>query len=140
VELDLPPWTLAHDVDLRRWLFGFGAGIRIEQPLALRQELLQRCHDVLALHGQPPAELGERAGAGGEMAAGAGPRAGGGAGPRMESAIAADAEIPPEADAEVLPEAVGRDAPGTQDSAAAAADAAPSQPTPPFFPNRWRRG
>jgi predicted kinase len=56
VELDLPPWTLAHDVDLRRWLFGFGAGIRIEQPSALRQELLRRCQDVLVLHGQPPAD------------------------------------------------------------------------------------
>jgi hypothetical protein len=74
VELDLPPWTLAHDVDLRRWLFGFGAGIRIEQPLALRQELLRRCQDVLVLHGQP------------------------------------------------------------------AADQASSEPSPRYFPNRWRRG
>ena len=53
VELDLPPWTLARDVDLRRWLFGFGAGIRIEQPEALRQELLERCRAVMALHGEP---------------------------------------------------------------------------------------
>ena len=60
VELDLPPWTLAHDVDLRRWLFGFGAGIRIEQPTALRQELLQRCQQVLAVHGQPAADLQAR--------------------------------------------------------------------------------
>ena len=35
VELDLPRWTIASDVDLRNWLFGFGAGIRIEQPAEL---------------------------------------------------------------------------------------------------------
>ena len=29
VELDLPIWTLAEDVDLRTWLFAFAAGIRI---------------------------------------------------------------------------------------------------------------
>ncbi len=55
VELDLPRWTLARDVDLRRWLFGFGAGVRIEQPTALRHELLDRCRAVLALHGEPVA-------------------------------------------------------------------------------------
>ncbi len=51
VEFDLPRWTLASDIDLRNWLFGFGAGIRIEQPLALRQEWMQRCQEVLAVHG-----------------------------------------------------------------------------------------
>ena len=29
VELDLPPWTVAADIDLRSWLFAFGGGIRI---------------------------------------------------------------------------------------------------------------
>ena len=38
VELDLPSWTVERDVDLRNWLFGFGAGIRIEAPVALREE------------------------------------------------------------------------------------------------------
>ena len=38
VELDLPSWTVERDVDLRNWLFGFGAGIRIEAPAALREE------------------------------------------------------------------------------------------------------
>jgi hypothetical protein len=38
VELDLPSWTVEHDVDLRNWLFGFGAGIRIEAPAALLEE------------------------------------------------------------------------------------------------------
>jgi predicted kinase len=51
VELDLPLWTLASDVDLRTWLFAFGAGIRIEQPEAMRRELIQRCRDSLAVHG-----------------------------------------------------------------------------------------
>ena len=32
VELDLPPWTVERDIDLRNWLFGFGAGIRIDSP------------------------------------------------------------------------------------------------------------
>ena len=48
VELDLPPWTVARDVDLRSWLFAFGGGIRIEQPEVLRQELVERCQDTLA--------------------------------------------------------------------------------------------
>lgn len=51
IELDLPHWTLASDVDLRTWLFAFGAGIRIEQPEGLRQELIQRCRDSLSVHG-----------------------------------------------------------------------------------------
>jgi predicted kinase len=38
VELDLPSWTIARDVDLRNWLFGFGAGIRIESPAELALE------------------------------------------------------------------------------------------------------
>jgi predicted kinase len=50
VELDLPSWTLAADIDLRTWLYGFGEGIRIEQPVALRQELLQRCRAMLQVH------------------------------------------------------------------------------------------
>jgi predicted kinase len=38
VELDLTLCTIAQDVDLRNWLFGFGAGIRIEQPTELALE------------------------------------------------------------------------------------------------------
>jgi predicted kinase len=53
VELDLPVWTLQQDVDLRNWLFGFGAGIRIESPQALRQELVERAQQVLAIHQEP---------------------------------------------------------------------------------------
>jgi len=56
IELDLPLWTLACDVDLRTWLFAFGAGIRIEQPEAMRQELMQRCRDSLAVHGAEVAD------------------------------------------------------------------------------------
>ncbi len=47
VELDLPPWTVAADIDLRGWLFAFGGGIRIESPQALRQELVDRCREAL---------------------------------------------------------------------------------------------
>ena len=61
VELDLPPWTVAADIDLRSWLFSFGGGIRIESPEVLRQELVQRCQQALEANGeqgapsQPPA-------------------------------------------------------------------------------------
>ena len=54
VELDLPPWTVAADIDLRSWLFAFGGGIRIEQPDVLRQELLQRCQEAMAANGGQP--------------------------------------------------------------------------------------
>jgi len=47
VELDLPPWTVAADIDLRSWLFAFGGGIRIESPDALRQELVDRCREAI---------------------------------------------------------------------------------------------
>jgi predicted kinase len=52
VELDLPPWTVAADIDLRSWLFAFGGGIRIESPDALRQELLQRCRQAIEANGE----------------------------------------------------------------------------------------
>ena len=52
VELDLPPWTVAADIDLRSWLFAFGGGIRIENPEPLRQELLQRCRDAIEANGE----------------------------------------------------------------------------------------
>ena len=54
VELDLPPWTVAADIDLRSWLFACGGGIRIEQPDVLRQELLQRCQEAMAANGGQP--------------------------------------------------------------------------------------
>ena len=58
VELDLPPWTVAADIDLRSWLFAFGGGIRIESPDALRQELVQRCREAIGANGgrQPSSE------------------------------------------------------------------------------------
>jgi hypothetical protein len=51
VELDLPSWTVERDVDLRNWLFGFGAGVCIESPDALRQELVQRCEEAMTANG-----------------------------------------------------------------------------------------
>ena len=53
LELDLPSWTLAADIDLRTWLYGFGEGIRVEAPTALREELVNRCWAMLAAHGEP---------------------------------------------------------------------------------------
>ncbi len=52
LELDLPSWTLAADIDLRTWLYGFGEGIRVESPIALREELVSRCRAMLAAHGE----------------------------------------------------------------------------------------
>ena len=51
VELDLPPWTVAADIDLRSWLFAFGGGIRIESPDAIRQELVDRCREAIEANG-----------------------------------------------------------------------------------------
>ncbi len=50
VELDLPPWTVDRDIDLRNWLFGFGAGIRIDSPQALRDEHRQKPETALEAH------------------------------------------------------------------------------------------
>jgi hypothetical protein len=50
VELDLPAWTVERDIDLRNWLFGFGAGIRIEAPLTLREEHQQKLLTALAVY------------------------------------------------------------------------------------------
>ena len=46
VELDLPIWCIERDVDLRNWLFGFGAGIRIESPEPLKEEHLERARAI----------------------------------------------------------------------------------------------
>jgi hypothetical protein len=82
VELDLPTWTVAADIDLRTWLFAFGAGIRIESPPELRQEHQERLQAALAVYAPsgavpPPAPFHSPAptpGATGEAdAAGEGP-------------------------------------------------------------------
>ncbi|MEB3272035.1 MAG: ATP-binding protein [Synechococcus sp.] len=51
VELLLPRWTLQNDWDLHTWLFRWGNGMRIEQPLALRELHLQQARGVVALYG-----------------------------------------------------------------------------------------
>jgi len=63
VELDLPLWTVAADIDLRSWLFAFGGGIRIESPDVLRQELVDRCREAIEANGsrQPSSEPAEQA-------------------------------------------------------------------------------
>jgi len=40
------------DIDLRYWLFGFGAGIRIDSPIELRKEHRQRLEEALAVYPQ----------------------------------------------------------------------------------------
>lgn len=51
MELLLPRWTVQDDWDLRTWLFRWGAGVRIEQPLALREHHLQQAQGVVDLYG-----------------------------------------------------------------------------------------
>jgi len=50
VELDLSPWTGERDIDLRNWLFAFGAGIRIDSPQALRDEHRQKLETALEVY------------------------------------------------------------------------------------------
>jgi len=38
VEFIMPSWTVEHDIDFRRWLFGFGSRIVIEAPEPLRKK------------------------------------------------------------------------------------------------------
>ncbi|MCP9928856.1 AAA family ATPase [Cyanobium sp. CH-040] len=58
VELGLPSFTVAADVDLRSWLFAFGGGIRIERPDALRQELVERCREAVEVNGTGESQVG----------------------------------------------------------------------------------
>ena len=39
IEIDLPPWTIKTDNDFRKWLFGFGSGITIQEPRFLINEI-----------------------------------------------------------------------------------------------------
>lgn len=50
VEIDLPPWTVARDVDFQRWLFGYGAGVLIEKPFQLKDKMLEQYKRSLDLH------------------------------------------------------------------------------------------
>jgi hypothetical protein len=50
IEIDLPPWTVARDVDFRRWLFGYGADVVIEAPDPLRLEHQKRGQAMAALY------------------------------------------------------------------------------------------
>ena len=51
VELKLPRWTVLEDWDLHAWLFRYGAGIRIEAPLPLREKHQCMSAEVVALYG-----------------------------------------------------------------------------------------
>jgi hypothetical protein len=54
IEIDLPPWTLAGDIDLRRWLFGFGNGVIIDVAEVLRRDHRGRAEEVVALDASAP--------------------------------------------------------------------------------------
>ena len=52
VEFVLPRWTLEDDdVDLRRWLFGFGASIVIDGPQFYRETRIEEARSVLQAYG-----------------------------------------------------------------------------------------
>ena len=128
VELDLPTWTLARDVDLRRWLFGFGAGLRIEQPTALRLELLERCREVLAVHGEAVVGVGESRGTQGAAVVETAAQA-----QRLDQGVAragGKREQPRQS----------RDQGDAKSSGQAERESASDEKTPRYFLNRWRRG
>jgi len=56
VEVDLPPWVLADDPELRRWLFSYGGAVRIEAPAALVREHREWLMAALAVHGSGDGE------------------------------------------------------------------------------------
>jgi predicted kinase len=70
LELNLPSWTIAADIDLRTWLYGFGDGIRVESPAALREELVNRCRAMLAAHGEAATDVTTAGGVGSAEAGG----------------------------------------------------------------------
>lgn len=51
VEIDMPYWTAEKDVDLKRWIFGFGPGVVVEAPEVLRQKRLDEARQVLTNSG-----------------------------------------------------------------------------------------
>ncbi|CAK6695402.1 AAA family ATPase [Synechococcus sp. CBW1107] len=51
VEILLPRWTVHDDWDLHAWLFRYGDGIRIEQPMQLREKHRGMASDVVAMYG-----------------------------------------------------------------------------------------
>ncbi len=50
VEVDLPVWVISGDVELRRWLYSYGAAVRIEAPAELAAEHRQWLRDALAMY------------------------------------------------------------------------------------------
>jgi predicted kinase len=50
IEIDLPPWTVARDVDFRRWLFGYGTEVVIESPKSVVHEISSRAQQMAGLH------------------------------------------------------------------------------------------
>lgn len=50
VEVLLPRWTVSDDWDLRNWLFRWGAGLRIEAPVVLRDLHHQMAREVAELY------------------------------------------------------------------------------------------
>ncbi|MFM7285967.1 MAG: AAA family ATPase [Cyanobium sp.] len=56
LEVSLPPWVLADDPALRRWLFSYGAAIRLEGPEALVAEHRRWLKEALAAQRPCPVE------------------------------------------------------------------------------------
>lgn len=52
IEIDLPLWTVARDVDFRRWLFGYGEEVIIESPNTLIEEQITRSFALAKLLGR----------------------------------------------------------------------------------------
>jgi predicted kinase len=61
VEVDLPVWVMSGDAELRRWLYSYGAAVRIEAPAELAAEHRQWLRDALAMY-QPANTTGKLSG------------------------------------------------------------------------------
>ena len=44
------PLAIENDIDLKRWLFGFGNGIRIESPPILREQHQQHASSITEMY------------------------------------------------------------------------------------------
>lgn len=52
VQLKLPKWSLA-DVDFRRWVLGFGGGIKVVKPLEFQSEIKKIAEEILKGYSTP---------------------------------------------------------------------------------------
>lgn len=50
LQVRLPCWVVAEDVDFKRWILGFGGHVKVVAPLALAQDVRQQGQNILAAY------------------------------------------------------------------------------------------